>query len=44
MINRVVRQKLLDGAAGVIGLTASTVDGATKDLVIWIVDSVQAGR
>jgi hypothetical protein len=44
IINRFVRQKLLDGAAGVIGLTASATDGATKDLVIWVVDSLQAGQ
>lgn len=44
MINRFVRQKLLDGAAGVIGLTASAADGATKDLVIWIVDAAQGNQ
>lgn len=43
IINRVVRQKLLDGAAGALGLFASGYSGAlsegygqTRDLVVWL--------
>ena len=36
-INRFVRQRLLDGVGGVVGLVGSASGGVTKDLVVWII-------
>lgn len=45
MINKVVRQRLMDGVAGVIGLFASSYSGALGelgsgfwDVVVWITE------
>lgn len=40
-INRYVRQRLLDGVAGAIGLTASATGGVGKDMVVWIVGAFE---
>ncbi len=37
VINRYVRQRLLDGVGGVVGLTASASDGIIKDMVVWVI-------
>ncbi len=43
MINRFVKQRLLDGVAGVIGLTASARNGVVNDIVVWIVGAPEKG-
>jgi len=50
VINRVVRQKLLDGAAGALGMFASGYGGVlneawgqSRDLVVWITEERRAG-
>lgn len=37
VINRYVKQRLLDGVAGAIGLVASSVSGITNDMIVWII-------
>jgi hypothetical protein len=37
-INRLVRQRLLDGFAGVLGLVSSSMSGLIKEAVVWITD------
>lgn len=36
-MNRVVRQRLLDGAAGVLGVVSSTDGGILRELIVWVV-------
>lgn len=38
VINRFVRQKLLDAVGGVIGLVGSSTSGFTKEVAVWITE------
>ena len=41
LINRLVRQRLLDGFAAALGLVASSSSGLIKEAVVWITDETQ---
>lgn len=37
MINKVVRQRLLDGAGGVLGVVSSVDGGIVRELIVWVI-------
>jgi hypothetical protein len=41
LINAVVKKRLLDALAGVIGMTGNTINGVVNDAVVWTVSEVQ---
>lgn len=43
VIDRVLRQRLLDATAGVIGLVASGTTGLLKDVVVWLTSEADQG-
>ena len=41
LITAVVKQRLLDAIAGVIGMTGSSINGVANDAVVWTVSQVK---
>ncbi len=41
LINAVVKQRLLDALAGVIGMAGSAIDGVINDVVVWTVSEAK---
>ena len=41
LINAVVKQRLMDALAGVIGMAGSAINGAINDVVVWTVSEAK---
>lgn len=44
MINKVVRQRLLDGAGGVLGVVSSADGGIIRELIVWVIGDPEKGK
>ncbi|WP_156347798.1 thermonuclease family protein [Sphingomonas sp. Leaf9] len=44
MINKVVRQRLLDGAGGVLGVVSSADGGLIRELIVWVIADKEKGN
>ena len=41
LINAVVKQRLLDALAGVVGMAGSAINGVINDVVVWTVSEAK---